>query len=274
MRSSSNRWRRSRSNSSSGNDAFARQVGHQFEQSARKFRQPGDGNRAGVRARVRCRDPRPCGADLLRSGGWCAMRCRCEPPSPSFPRGRACSAPRWHCRCGKKAARKSSETCATLRQHHLHAVRKRANGALRPRDRALRAERGSIRHGSRWRNGVRVVSGHWRTFQMLPAGARAIARFCGTRYFCAAACACAGVTARNPSRIVFTRLRIAIEQREARQIMHQAEARHMRAHSAFEHRVIIGAKFHFHRIEFVFADRPCPARSRITSSNAAIVCSL
>ena len=54
--------------------------------------------------------------------------------------------------------------------------------------------------------------------------------------------------------MVLTRLRIAIEQREARQIMHQAEARHVRTHSAFEHRVIVGAEFHFHRIEFVFAD--------------------
>ena len=36
--------------------------------------------------------------------------------------------------------------------------------------------------------------------------------------------------------------------------MHQAEARHVGAHASFEHRIIVGAKFHFHRPEFVFAD--------------------
>ncbi len=61
-------------------------------------------------------------------------------------------------------------------------------------------------------------------------------------------------------------VRIAIEQREAREIMHQAEARHVRAHSAFEHRVIIGAEFHFYRVEFVFGDWASSRTPRITSS--------
>ena len=42
---------------------------------------------------------------------------------------------------------------------------------------------------------------------------------------------------------------IAVEEREAREIVHQAEAWHVRAHAGFEHGVEIGAKLHLHRFE-------------------------
>ena len=48
--------------------------------------------------------------------------------------------------------------------------------------------------------------------------------------------------------------RIAVEECEACEIVHEAETRHVGTHAAFEHRVIIGAKFHFHGVEFLGAD--------------------
>src|ERR1700735_114391 len=49
-------------------------------------------------------------------------------------------------------------------------------------------------------------------------------------------------------------IRIAVEKREAGEIVHQAEAWHVRAHASLEHRIIICAKFYFHRPQFVFGD--------------------
>src|SRR4029077_16717697 len=44
---------------------------------------------------------------------------------------------------------------------------------------------------------------------------------------------------------------VAIEQGEAREILHQSKAGHVGTHAAFEHRVIVRAKFCFDGIEFV-----------------------
>src|SRR5579864_1039406 len=48
--------------------------------------------------------------------------------------------------------------------------------------------------------------------------------------------------------------RIAVEKRETCEIVHEAEARHIGTHAAFEHRVVIGAEFHFHGIELFGTD--------------------
>src|ERR1700733_2692912 len=48
--------------------------------------------------------------------------------------------------------------------------------------------------------------------------------------------------------------RVAVEERETCGIVHEAEARHVRTHAAFEHRVIIGSEFHFHGVELFGAD--------------------
>src|SRR5579864_6678685 len=48
--------------------------------------------------------------------------------------------------------------------------------------------------------------------------------------------------------------RIAVEKRETCQIVHEAKARHVGTHAAFEHRVIIRAEFHFHGVKLLGVD--------------------
>src|SRR5579862_1158065 len=49
-------------------------------------------------------------------------------------------------------------------------------------------------------------------------------------------------------------LRVAVEESEAGQVMHQAEAGHVGAHAAFEHGVEVGTEFHFELPKLGFGD--------------------
>ena len=150
------------------------------------------------------RGRRPCGASLLRSGGWCAMRCRCA-------RRSAVMSARPGCVCATTALPLRKKSCADILgnralfgQHHLHAVRERADGALGPGDGTLGPERAELfvecSCGDGWR-----LSASLRHLQGRRGRRTSTARFFGTRYFCATAWTCAGVTARKPSRIVLMR---------------------------------------------------------------------
>ena len=227
---------------------MARKIGHQFEDAGRKFGEARGGNGAGIGAGVRAE----AGAHAAQIFFDAAAGAR---------RGAGANDGGRHFREAGRGVRDDGVAAAEIKlrgdfrkrarldEDDLQAVRQRANGALGPGDRAFGTEgrRLDAKHGGCGGRGHRAPPG--------VTGRRTrTARLRGTRYFFAKACTCSGVTARNPSRIVFTRLRIAIEKSEAREIVHQAEARHVGTHAAFEHRVVVRAEFHFHGIELVERD--------------------
>ena len=134
----------------------------------------------------------------------------------------------------------------------LQAIRERHNAALRPRDRAFGTKRRRGAGASSIRQVLwRDVIANLRSSSGFGVKVRAtIARLRGTKYFLATP----DLLGRDGEKSVEYRVdafRIAVEQSEAREVVHQAEAGHVGAHAAFEHRIIIRAEFHLHRIEFV-----------------------
>ena len=182
----------------------ARQIAHQRQQFRGKLRQPaetdGAGIGAGAGAQIGAQTPQLLFNLAARARGGAGAH-----------HGRGHIRQTGHLARGIAAAEQQLPAelgnGVRLDQHHLQAIGQRAHRARRPHYRALRSERGRGHAGAQVP--LRSCRDHHAPPVCAAAALRAritIARFAGTKYFCAAARVCSGVTARNPSSMVLTRV--------------------------------------------------------------------
>src|SRR5579862_650323 len=193
-----------------GERGVAREIGQQLEKPVGEFSEAADGNGAVVRTGA-CAGIRAHATEILFN---LAARACCG-AGANHPGGEVRDARR-SVRGGRVAAAneklgRNFREGVRFGEDDFQAIRQRDRRALRPGDRTFRPQR--------WRGGaVRVDCGHRARGRRrhrappfdfsLPSlmGLRTtMARLRGTKYFCATACACAGVTARKPSSTVLTR---------------------------------------------------------------------
>ena len=191
MRSSSKRWRRSRSNSSSGNEALRARSAISSRMPSENSARPDSGNGARIGAGVRA-EARAHAAQILFDLA-AGARGGAGADDGGGHVGQAGRAMRDD---GVAAAeielRGDFRECARFGEDDLQAVGERADGALGPGDRAFGRERrcgGAMRNGCGGRTSSRtsMPTADSKARADLPAGVSTMARFCGTRYFFATA---------------------------------------------------------------------------------------
>ena len=245
--SSSSRWRRSRSNSSAGKRRVARQISHQLQDAPGEFRESGGRNRAGICAgagpQSRAHAPQifldPAAGARRRAGSHHGGRNLGK--SRSGMRNQRIAAPEIKLRGNFQ----ESSAIPPTRPAGRSIVWRRCASATPPRfpdqaradGRGPRRTRPSAHRAPASANGRRTTMARLRRHEIfLREGLYLLRRYAQE----------AGENLVHP-------VRVAVEQSEARQQMHQAESRHGIS-AAFQHRIIIGAEFHLHGIELVEAD--------------------
>src|ERR1700722_2748867 len=182
-----------------GKRSITRQVSQHFEQTVGKIRDAGNSNRTGVSAGRRCQIPAHAAEIFFNAPERTGRRAGSRDGSGKF--GQARRAVSHGCvPTAEEKLRGNFRKGSGFREDDLQSIGESENSALGPCYRALGAESGrrrAVRRSDRSR-------GHRDSPWF--AGTRAkTARFVGTRYFFAAACTSAGVTAMKPSSTVLTR---------------------------------------------------------------------
>ncbi len=138
-----------------GKRRVAREIGHQLEDALGKFGKPGKRNGAGIRAGVRAEIGAHAAQIFFDLAAGARSGAGANDGGGDFREARrAVSDDR--VAAAEEKLRGNLRERAQLGENHLHAVRKSVNRALRPRDRAFRAERGNRR--SIARSGMRKCS--------------------------------------------------------------------------------------------------------------------
>ena len=190
-----------------GEGSIAREIGQHRENAFGKLREAADRNGACVGSRT-CSRISAHAAQIFFN---LAARTRCRSRANYFC-GDFCEPGRTvsdgSVPAAKEKLARNFREGVGFGEDDLQAIRERHNAALRPRDRALGTKRrcGAGRLQCDGCFGRRHREPPFECAVSAATGVRAtMARLRGTKYLCATACACSGVTARNPSSTVLMR---------------------------------------------------------------------